>query len=144
RADLRAIHADSRGTYGRPRLVPALRARAHRVGHKRVARLMREEGLRGKAKGRSTPRTTQSQHRRPVAGNLLDRQFAVDSPIPAWVGGITYILTREGWLYLAAVLNLRTRQVLGYSLSERMPDGLVRRAFLNACSAGPVGTGIMF
>ena len=144
RADLRAIHADSRGTYGRPRMVPALRARAHSVGHKRVARLMREEGLRGKAKGRTTPRTTQSQHDRPVAGNRLDRQFAVDSPVPAWVGDITYILTREGWLYLAAVLNLRTRQVLGYSLAERMPDGLVRQAFLNACSAAPVGAGVLF
>ena len=77
RAELRALHAGSRGTYGRPRLVRALRARAHAVGHKRVARLMREEGLRGKTKGRFTPRTTDSRHRRPVAGNLLDRQFAV-------------------------------------------------------------------
>jgi transposase InsO family protein len=87
RADLRAIHADSRLTYGRPRLVRALRACAHAVGHQRVARLMREEGLRGKAKGRFRPRTTDSRHARPVADNVLDRRFAVNSPVPAWVGG---------------------------------------------------------
>lgn len=144
RADLRKLHAGSRGTYGRPRMVQALRACAHEVGHKRVARLMREEGLRGKAKGRFVPRTTDSRHRQPVAENLLKRQFAVDSPVPAWVGDITYLPTREGWLYLAAVLDLRTRQVLGYSLSERMPDDLVRQAFLNAWSASPVNPGVLF
>ncbi|UKE53331.1 IS3 family transposase [Xanthomonas graminis] len=112
RADLRTIHAGSRGTYGRPRMVRALRACAHAVGHKRVARLMREEGLSGKTKGRFTPRTTDSRHGRPVAENRLDRQFAVDSNVPAWAGDITYVPTREGWLYLATVLDLRTRQVL--------------------------------
>jgi transposase InsO family protein len=144
RADLQAIHAGSRGTYGRPRLVRALRARAHVVGPKRVARLMREEGLRGKTKGRSTPRTTLCGHGRPVAGNRLDRQFAVDHPLPAWVGDITYLPTREGWLYLATVIDLRTRQVLGYSLAERMPDDLVQQAFLNAWAASPVGAGVLF
>src|SRR5690606_3953764 len=89
RAELRATHAGSRGTYARPRMVRALRACAHTVGHKRVARLMREEWLRGKTKGRFTSRTTDSRHGRPVAGNRLDRQFAVDSPVPAWVGDIT-------------------------------------------------------
>lgn len=144
RADLHTIHAGSRRTYGRPRLVNALRAGAHAVGHKRVARLMREEGLRGKAKGRFTPRTTDSQHARPVAENLLDRRFAVDSPAPAWVGDITYIPTREGWLYLATVISLQTRQVLGYSLSERMPDDLVQQAFENAWSTSPVSEGVLF
>lgn len=144
RADLHTIHAGSRRTYGRPRMVKALRACAHTVGHKRVARLMREEGLRGKAKGRFTPRTTDSQHARPVAENLLDRRFAVDSPVPAWVGDITYIPTREGWLYLATVIRLQTRQVLGYSLSERMPDDLVQQAFENAWSAAPVSEGVLF
>jgi transposase InsO family protein len=144
RAELRTVHAHSRGTYGRTRMVQALRARAHVVGHKRVARLMREEGLRGKTKGRRfTPRTTDSQHSRPVVANRLDRHFAVSHPMPAWVGDITYIPTRQGWLYLAVVLNLRTRQVLGYSLAERMPEELVRQAFLNACSISPVTQGIL-
>lgn len=144
RADLHTIHTGSRRTYGRPRLVRALRACAHAVGHKRVARLMREEGLRGKVKGGFEPRTTDSQHTRRVAENLLDRQFAVDSSVPAWVGDIIYIPTREGWLYLAAVLSLQTRQVLGYSLSERMPDDLVQQAFLNAWAASPVNEGVLF
>jgi len=79
-----------------------------------------------------------------VAENRLDRQFAVKHPLPAWVGDITYLPTREGGLYLAVVLDMRTRQVLGYSLSERMPDDLVQQAFLNAYSAAPVGTGVLF
>ncbi len=144
RAELRTIHASSRGTYGRPRMVQALRACAHAVGHKRVARLMLQEGLCGKTKGRFRPRTTDSRHTRPVAENRLDRQFAVDNPLPAWVSDITYIPTREGWLYLAAVIDLRTRQVLGYSLSERMPDDLVQQAFFNAWSASPVMGGVLF
>lgn len=144
RADLHAIHAGSRHTYGRPRMVKALRACAHAVGHKRVARLMREEGLQGKIKGRFKPRTTDSRHARPVAGNRLDRQFAVDSAVPAWVGDITYIPTREGWLYLATVIDLQTRQVLGYSLCERMPDALVKQAFFNALSASSVEKGVLF
>jgi transposase InsO family protein len=114
------------------------------VGPKRVARLMREEGLRGKIKGRFTPRTTDSRHGRPVANNRLDRQFAVDHLQPAWAGDITYIPTREGWLYLAALIDLRTRQVRGDSLSARMPDDLVRQAFLNACAASPVEAGALF
>jgi putative transposase len=144
RADLHTIHAGSRHTYGRPRMVKALRACAHAAGHKRVARLMREEGLYGKTKGRFKPRTTDSRHTQPVAENLLDRQFAVESPVPAWVGDITYIQTREGWLYLATVIDLQTRQVLGYSLCERMPDDLVKQAFLNALSTSPVEKGVLF
>jgi transposase InsO family protein len=105
---------------------------------------MREEGLCGKCKGRSRPRTTESRHARPVAGNLLDRRFAVGNPACAWVGDITSLPTREGWLYLAVVLSLQTRQVLGYRVSERMPDDLVRQAFLNACSAHPTATGLLF
>jgi transposase InsO family protein len=144
RAELRSIHADSRSTYGRPRMVKALRARAHAVGPKRVARLMREEGLYGRIKGRYTPRTTDSRHHRPVAENHLNREFAVDHPQPAWVGDITYLPTREGWLYLATVIDLRTRRVLGYSLAERMPDDLVRQAFLNALATSPSTDGVLF
>lgn len=145
RADLRTLHAGSRGTYGRPRLVRGLRACGHAVGAKRVTRLMREEGLRGRCKGRHfRPRTTDSRHARPVAENLLDRKFAVDSGVPAWVGDITYIPTKQGWLYLATVINLQTRQVLGYSLADRMPDDLVRQAFVNAWSTAPVERGVLF
>lgn len=144
REDLRRIHASSRHTYGRLRMVRALRACSHAVGPKRVARLMREEGLRGKIKGGFKPRTTDSRHGRPVAENVLDRKFAVSHDKPAWVSDITYIPTREGWLYLAAVISLQTRQVLGYSLADRMPDELVLQAFENACSACPATAGLVF
>lgn len=144
RADLCAVHRTSRSTYGRPRLVHALRAKGHAVGHKRVRRLMREENVRGVCKGRFIPRTTISVAARPVTENVLNRQFAVSAPVTAWVSDITYIPTREGWLYLAIVLALKTRQVLGYSLAERMPDELVQHAFLNAYAAAPVTAGVIF
>lgn len=144
RADLRAAHAQSRGTYGRPRLVQDLRERGHAVGPKRVGRLMREEGLRGRTKGRARPRTTDSRHARPVVGNLLARRFEVTNPTPTWVSDITYLETREGWLYLAVVLCLQTRQVLGYSLAERMPDDLVEQAFLNAWQRASAPQGVVF
>jgi transposase InsO family protein len=109
-----------------------------------VARLMREEGLHGKLKGHFKPQTTDSRHTRPVTGNLLGRQFAVGSARAAWVGDITYIPTREGGLYLAVVISLQTRQVLGYSLSERMPDELVCQAVLNAWANAPAPVGSLF
>ncbi len=142
--ELCLIHAESHGTYGRPGLVQPLRARGHKVDHKRMARLIRQEGLRGTIKGRFRPCTTNSRHDRPVTGNHLNRRFAVEHPLPACVGDITYLPTREGWLYLAAVIDLRTRRVLGYNLSERMLDDLVRQAFLNAWSTSPVTSGAIF
>lgn len=91
RGDLITIHQGSRRTYGRPRLVRGLRACGHRVNPKRVQRLMREEGVRGVRKGRFKPCTTDSKHAVPVAPNVLDRRFAVDADINAWVSDITYI-----------------------------------------------------
>ncbi|MGN8262196.1 IS3 family transposase [Pseudomonas sp. SMSB3] len=135
RIDLRSVFAASRNTYGRPRLVAALRQKSHSVGHKRVRRLMQEEHIRAKSKGGFRPCTTDSSHHMPVAGNVLDRQFSIDNPTPTWVSDITYLPTKEGWLYLAVVLSIQTRQVLGYSLSDRMPDTLVENAFLNAWNA---------
>lgn len=132
REDLHTIHQGSRRTYGRPRLVLALRACGHRVGPKRVRRLMREEGLQGARKGRFVPSTTDSRHTSPVAPNLLDRRFAIDADVNAWAGDITYIPTRDGWLYLAIVIALRTRQILGYSLANHMREDLVEQAFRNA------------
>lgn len=144
RRDLKRCHAESRGTYGRPRRVTDLRELGHAVGPKRVTRLMREEGLRGKAKGRAKPRTTDSGHTRPVVENLLARQFDLTSPTPAWVSDITTIATREGWLSLAVVLSIQTRQVLGYSLSDRLPDDLVEQAFLNAWQRASATRGVLF
>ena len=98
---------------------------------------MREEGLRGVRKGRFVPRTTDSEHRRAIAPNVLARRFSVDAAVTGWVSDITYVPTRDGWLYLAVIIALHTRQVLGYSLADHMPDDLVLSALRNACHAQP-------
>ncbi len=136
------VHWESRRRYGRRRLTHALRAQGWCVNPKRVRRVMREEGLRGVRKGRFVPRTTDSAHHRAIAPNVLQRRFGVDQAVRAWTSDITYVATREGWLYLAVIIALQTRQVLGYSLSDRMPDELVLNALRNAChlEAPPPGT----
>lgn len=121
RRELRACHRASRGTCGRPQLAKDQGDLGHRFGPSRVARMMREDGLRCRSKGRVRPRTTDIGHVRPVAENSLARRFEVRSPVPVWVSDITYIGTREGWSYLAVVLSVRTRPVLDYSRAERMP-----------------------
>lgn len=144
RLELHKVFTASRGTYGRPRLVQALRQKAYAVGPKRVSRLMHEEGIQSKGRARYVPCTTDSHHFQPVANNLLDRQFSVHGAVPAWVSDITYIPTKEGWMYLAVVLSIQTRQVLGYSFADRMPDELVERAFINAWNACLGACGVIF
>jgi putative transposase len=137
RFDLREAHQQSRRLYGRRRLTHALRQRGHCINAKRVHRLMRQEGLRGVRKGRFVPRTTDSQHDRAIASNVLARRFGVDAAVSGWVSDITYVPTREGWLYLAVIIALNTRRVVGYSLADRMPDDLVLNALRNACYTQP-------
>jgi transposase InsO family protein len=144
RGDLREVHQQSRRLYGRRRLVHALRARGHCINPKRVRRLMHEEGLRGVRKGRFVPRTTDGAHDRAIACNLLARRFNIDSGVVAWVSDITYVPTREGWLYLAVIIALNSRQILGYSLADRMPDELVLNALRNACRLQPPAASTVF
>jgi transposase InsO family protein len=117
----------SDGTYGSPRIHQALRAERERVGRTRVARLMQELGL----EARPAPRyvvTTQADARLPVAPNHLARQFAVATPNRVWAADITYCRTAEGWLYLAVVLDLCSRRVVGWAASPALDTGLVRAA----------------
>jgi transposase InsO family protein len=144
RGDLREVHQQSRRLYGRRRLVHALRARGHCINPKRVRRLMHEEGLRGVRKGRFVPRTTDAIHDRAIACNVLARRFSVDAGVVAWVSDITYVPTREGWLYLAVIIALNSRQILGYSLADRMPDELVLNALRNACRLQPPAASTVF
>jgi transposase InsO family protein len=126
RAEVRAIHAMSRGRYGSPRIHAELQERGERVSRKRVARLMSQEGLRGK-KRRRFKVTTNSNHTYPVAPNVLDRKFDVDevgAPDQVWAADITYVPTREGWLYLAIVLDLASRLVVGWSMGETLESSL--------------------
>ena len=124
---IQAVHNESRRTYGSPRVHASLKAEGYRIGRKRVARLMRENDIRAKAK-RKFKVTTDSRHDHPVAPNLLDRQFTVEAPNTVWLADISYIWTREGWLYLAVVLDLFSRQVVGWAMDEQMPQELTLAA----------------
>lgn len=125
--DIQQIHRESRQTYGSPRIWHALREPGSRVGEHRVARLMRRNGLRAKTmtKWRAT---TQSAHPFPVAANQLNRQFAVAAPNQVWAGDLTYIWTIEGWLYLAVLLDLYSRAVIGWAMGSRLTGELTRQA----------------
>lgn len=148
---IKAAHRRGRGNYGSPRIFRALRDQGVRASRKRIARLMREAGLKGVWRGRHTPRTTQSNHRLPVAHNLLERRFApkeIGDLNQVWCGDITYIATAEGWLYLATVQDLFSRRIIGWSLGESLEAELVCDAFERAAKtrgfACPVGAGKLF
>ena len=117
-----AVFAASRGTYGSPRVHAELRAEGIRVSRKRVARLMREGGLAATIR-RRFPRTTDSDHGRPVAANLLEQKFVIDQPDTVWLADISYIPTGEGWLYLAAIKDMATREIVGWSMSDSLEAG---------------------
>lgn len=121
--EVAAIHAESRGRYGSPRVHAELRQRGQRIARKRVARLMRTAGLRARERRRFRC-TTDSKHAMAIKGNLLARRFAMSAPNRGWVSDITYLWTLEGWLYLAVVLDLFSRRVVGWALSERLERGL--------------------
>ena len=125
-ARIRAIHTGRRRSYGSPRVHRELRDLGIRCGAKRVARVMRQEGIRAHAPKRYRV-TTQSGHREPVAANRLARRFAVsDQPgvNAVWAADITYIPTREGWLYLAVILDLASRRVVGWAVRTRLDQAL--------------------
>jgi transposase InsO family protein len=124
---IRRIHKKSRRTYGSPRIHAELRAEGVVCNRKRVARLMRLEGIQGRRKRRKAA-TTDSKHPYPVAPNLLNREFEAQAPNEKWVADITYIPTREGWLYLAVVLDLYSRKIVGWSMSHQVTADLVEDA----------------
>lgn len=125
---MREIHGERhKRSYGSPRMQRELVAQGHRVSENTVARLMSQSGLRATT-ARKFRHTTDSNHRLPVAQNVLDRQFEASGPNEKWVSDITYVWTAEGWLYLAAVEDLYTRKVVGWSLGERLTSELVNEA----------------
>lgn len=121
---IRAVHARTRGAYGSPRIYQEIKANGHAVSKTRVERLMREHGIRARHKRRYRA-TTNSRHSLPVAPNVLGRQFNPAVPNAAWATDITYIATAEGWLYLAVVLDLFDRSVVGWSIKPRMTTDIV-------------------
>ncbi len=128
---IQAIHQALKGAYGSPRMVRELRARGYPASKPRVERLMRENGIRARHKRRYKA-TTDSKHRMPVAPNRLDRHFGPVAPNQAWAADITYIWTDEGWLYLAVVLDLFSREVVGWSIKPRMTVDIVLDALTMA------------
>src|SRR5208337_770356 len=134
--EIAASHTESRRTYGSPRILRDLRDRGRRVSRKRVARLMRQQGLAGRRR-RRFQRTTDSNYPFPVAANVLMRDFRVDAPNLAWVTDITYIWTAEGWLYLATILDLFSRRVVGFAMREHVTRELALEALGQALGSRP-------
>lgn len=134
------LHQDSRKTYGSPRIQVLLRRAGHAHGRNRIARLMRQKGLSGRAKGRFRVHTTDSNHNQPIAPNRLADLPAPSAPNQIWVGDITYIPTEEGWLYLAGVLDLYSRRLAGWAMSEHIDTELILAAWgmaLTHCQPPP-------
>jgi transposase InsO family protein len=125
---IQLIHRQSRQTYGSPRIVAALRQQGCHHGRMRIARLMKQSGLCGRQKGRYRVQTTDSHHDHPIAPNRLAQAPKAAAPNQLWVADITYIETQEGWLYLAAILDLYSRKIVGWAMSERIDTALVLKA----------------
>jgi putative transposase len=130
-AHIRAQFATSNETYGAPRMHAELTEEGLAVGRHRVARLMRDNGLKALQK-RRYKKTTDSHHGGPVAANLLDQDFACDGPDQKWGADISYIWTAEGWLYLAIVLDLYSRRIVGWATSDRLKKDLALNALRRA------------
>ena len=118
--EIRTAHAASGGRYGSPRVHAALRAGGKRVGRRRVKRLMRRHGVRALVAQRWRVQTIDSRHAVPVATNLLNRQFAAAAPNQVWLADLTYVATGEGWLYMAANMDLHTRKIVGWSMRDHL------------------------
>jgi transposase InsO family protein len=140
--EIKAAHKTGRGAYGSPRVHRELRANGRRVGRKRVERLMRQEGIAGRKKRRFC-KTTDSNHPDPIAPNVLERNFDVELPDTAWVTDVTYVWTFEGWLYLAVILDLFSRRVVGWSASANNDRALALSALERAASARAPAPGMV-
>src|ERR1700724_4345828 len=119
-AEIRRGHAAHRGRYGAPRVHATLRAEGHTASRSRVARLMRHHGIRARMRRQFRGRTTDSHHDLPIAPNLLEQTFVATRPNQIWLADITCVPTSEGWLYLAVVLNLFTRKIVGWAMRDHM------------------------
>lgn len=139
---IRRIHRMSRKTYGSPRVYAQLKRQGIPCNQKTVARLMRQDGLKGQRKYRKVI-TTNSNHKFPVASNVLNREFTADGPNQKWVADITYVPTEEGWLYVAGVLDLFSRKLVGWGMSSQIDATLVERALRMALYQRQPGKGLL-
>jgi putative transposase len=139
---IQAAHADSRQIYGSPRIHAQLRAQGVACSENTVAKLMKEQGIRSKMRRRFVVRTTDSRHAHPIAENRLAQQFDVPAPNQVWAADITYIPTGEGWLYLAVVIDLSSRKVVGWAaddhLRAELPGAALKMALEHRQPTGPL------
>ena len=142
-AAIARVHGENRGVYGSPRVHQALLAEGESACVNTVADIMQEQEIRAKTKRKFVPRTTDSRHEQPVVGNVLDRQFDAASPNQKWVVDITYIPTGEGWLYLAGVMDLCSRKIVGWSMADHMEATLVSDALRMAIAGRSPGEGLL-
>ena len=142
-SQIRKVHQESRLTYGSPRITAELKANGVSCSRNRVVRLMHQNGIAAKSK-RKYKRTTRSKHRQQLTPDLLNRNFCMPKKDHAWVADITYIYTREGWLYLVTVLDLHSRKVAGWSMSDRLKKELVLKAFRQAVDQRRPHEGLIF
>ena len=141
--EIEESHKNSRRVYGSPRITDELQAKGIVCSKNRVARIMKVHGIFAKT-AKKFKATTNSNHNLPVAENLLNQNFTAEKPNTVWVSDITYIWTLEGWLYLAVILDLYSRQVIGWAMSNRMTSGLVIKALYQAIGRRNPGIGCVF
>jgi transposase InsO family protein len=141
--DIQQIHRDHRGRYGSPRVHVELNTQARSVSRGRVERLMRRHGIRAIMARPRRMRTTDSRHDHPIAPNLLDRNFVASAPNRTWLADITYIDTDQGWLYLAAVMDLYSRKIVGWAMQDHMRTELPLAALRMAISMQQPGAGLI-
>ena len=138
-----AVHHQSRQTYGSPRITRELNEQNHRCGRHRIARLMRQAGLHGLQRPRFRPRTTDSDHDLPVAPNHLKQRALPAEPNRVWVTDITYIATLQGWLYLAIVMDLYSRKIVGWATADHLKTSLVKEALSRALTSRRPAPGLL-
>lgn len=141
-AEIRSIHDQHRQRYGSPRVHAELVEQGHHVGKNRVAKLMRENGLKARTRRRFR-RTTESGHGLPVAPNLLARRFVAGAPNQAWVGDITYVWTLEGWMYLAVLIDVYSRRVVGWAMRKSLARDLAVAALRRALACRRPSPGLV-
>ena len=142
RGHISRIFTARRRVYGSPRIHAELRREGRRHARRRIARLMRDMGLCARRSRRPVPRTTDSRHDHPIAPNRLARNFAADRPDQVWLADVSYIATDEGWLYLAAVKDMATREIVGWSMADHLKTGLCIDALVMALQRHPPSPGL--
>lgn len=141
--EIKESHERSKGTYGSPRVTADIRAKGIRCGKNRVARIMRKNGIASRSR-RKFKATTHSKHNLPVAENLLEQKFVAEGPNKVWASDITYIQTLEGWLYVVVVLDVSSRRVVGWAMSDRLTAEFVIRALSQAIGGRRPASGLIF